>query len=118
MIAPINFEQKNIVGFTMTGNVTDDEIKQWASALDRKSDGPDKLRVYIEAEKLDDVTLDAILADLKFDVTHLTDFEKAAFVSDTALSKLSSFMAGLIPGLETKQFSLDEKEQAKQWIQH
>lgn len=117
MMQPIHFEQKNIIGFTMSGKVTDDEIKQWASALDRKSDGPDKLRVYIEAQDLDGVTLDALLSDLKFDVTHLTDFDKAAFVSDTALSKLSSFVAGLIPGLETKQFSLAEKEQARQWIE-
>ncbi len=118
MIQPINFDQDNIVGFTITGKVSAADIKQWASSLDQQRTDVGKLRVYIEVQELSDVTLDAILADLKFDVTHLTNFEKAAFVSNSALSNLSSMAAGLMPGLETKQFSLVEKEKAKRWLGH
>ena len=57
------------------------------------------------------------MADLKFDITHLGDFEKAAFVSDETWTKLSTFMASLVPGIDAKQFSTNEKEAAKQWIQ-
>lgn len=115
MIQPVNFDQDNIVGFTITGKVSAAAIRQWASSLDQQRTDVGKLRVYIEVQELSDVTLDAILADLTFDVTHLTDFEKAAFVSDLALLNLSSMVARLVPGLETKQFSLAEQEEAKQW---
>ena len=116
MIQPIDLQSENIVGLRMTGKVTEAEIKSWASRLDQKSDQSHKLRVYIEAEDIDGISLNAVMADLKFDLTHLGDFEKAAFVSDESWTKLSTFMADLVPGLDAKQFSPAEKTQAKQWI--
>lgn len=117
MIQPVNFQEENIIGFRMEGKITDDEIKSWADLLDRKSDAPRKLRVYVEATNIDDVSLEAVMADLKFDLTHLGDFEKAAFVSDEAWAKLSAFAAKLVPNIDAKHFSTDEKEAAKEWIQ-
>ena len=116
MIKPIDFQKDNIIGFRMAGKVTEAEIKEWALMLDQRSDKSRKLRVYVEADDLDDVSLSAVMADLKFDLTHLGDFEKAAFVSDAALTKISTFMASLVPNLDAKQFSPDEKEAAKKWI--
>ena len=117
MIQPIDLQNPDIVGFRMTGTITEDEIKAWAARLDRQTNQPGKLRVYIEAEDIDSATTDAVMQDLKFDLTHLGDFEKAAFVSDETWTKLSTFMANLVPNLEAKQFSPDEKEQARHWIQ-
>ena len=116
MITPIDFQDDNIIGFRMTGKISQDDIKPWAAKLDRKSDMQGKLRVYVEADDIDAVTLKAALADLKFDVTHLGDFEKAAFVSDDTWTKVSTFLADLVPGIQAKQFSLAEKEEAHQWI--
>jgi hypothetical protein len=82
MINPIDFQAPNVVSLRMTGKITEADIKQWTSALDKQSDRPGKLRVYIEYEDVDSVTLQATLADLKFDLTHLGDFEKAALVAD------------------------------------
>ncbi|WP_020601441.1 STAS/SEC14 domain-containing protein [Spirosoma spitsbergense] len=117
MITPVKFQSANIIGFRMAGTITEDEIKSWATLLDQKSEAPQKLRVYVEAEDIDDISLDALMADLKFDLTHLGDFEKAAFVSDETWTKLSTFAAGLVPNIKAKQFSLDEKEAAKEWIE-
>ena len=116
MITAIDFQDDNIVGFQMTGKITQDDIKPWAEKLDRKSDTLGKLRVYVEVEDMDAVTAKAALADLKFDVTHLGDFDKAAFVSDDTWTKISTFLADLVPSINAKQFSLDEKEEARQWI--
>ncbi len=116
MITPIDFQNDNIVGFRMTGKITQDDIKPWADKLDRKGDQLGKLRVYVEADDMDAVTAKAALADMKFDVTHLGDFDKAAFVSDDTWTKISTFLADLVPSINAKQFSLDEKEAARQWI--
>ena len=117
MISPIEFNKENIIGFRMSGKITETEIKNWASLLDQQSDEPRKLRVYVEADDIDDVSLDAVMADLKFDLTHLGDFEKAAFVSDETWAKLSTVAAKLVPNIEAKHFSMDEKEKARQWIE-
>lgn len=116
MIKPIDFTDQHIIGFQMQGKITEDEIKAWADKLDQKSDQAGKLRVYVEAKDIDSVTMDAVLEDLKFDITHLGDFEKAAFVSDETWTKLSAFMGRLVPNLEARQFALAEREQAQQWI--
>jgi hypothetical protein len=116
MITPVKFQSENIIGFRMAGTITEEEIKSWAALLDQKSEPTQKLRVYVEAEEINDVSLKAIMADLKFDLTHLGDFEKAAFVSDDPWTKLSTFAASLVPNIKAKQFSLDEKEAAKEWI--
>ena len=57
------------------------------------------------------------MADLKFTITHLGDFEKAAFVSDDTWTKLSTFVANLVPGIDAKRFAPNQKEAAKKWIQ-
>lgn len=116
MMQSIDFEEDNIVGFRMQGKITEDEIKAWANRLDQKTHRTDKLRVYVEAEDIDDVSVNAVLEDLKFDLTHLGDFVKAAFVSDETWTKLSTVAAKLIPGIEAKQFSAADKASARQWI--
>lgn len=117
MIKPINFSQENIIGFRMAGKITEAEIKEWSSLLDQKSEKPRKMRVYVEADDIDDVSLSAVMADLKFDLTHLGDFEKAAFVSDETWAKLSTVAAKLVPNIEAKHFSMSEKDKARQWIE-
>ncbi len=116
MIQPVKFQEENIIGFRMEGKINEDEIKSWADLLDQKSDASRKLRVYVEAANIDDVSLKAVMADLKFDLTHLGDFEKAAFVSDDTWTKLSAFAAKLIPNIDAKHFSVAEKDEAKEWI--
>ncbi|WP_338875112.1 STAS/SEC14 domain-containing protein [Spirosoma sp. SC4-14] len=116
MIQPIDFQSDNIVGLRMTDKITEADIKPWATLLDQKSHATDKLRVYIEYEDVDAITLKAALQDLKFDVTHLGDFEKAALVSDKSWTNLPAFVANMLPNLDAKQFSPSEKEKARQWI--
>ncbi|AKD54052.1 SpoIIAA family protein [Spirosoma radiotolerans] len=116
MIKPIEFQADNIIGFQMTGKITEADIKQWSSVLDQQSNRHDKLRVYIEYNDVDAVSLKAVLADLKFDLTHLGDFEKAALVADQSWTTVPASLANLIPNLQAKQFSMDQKDEAKQWI--
>ncbi|GAB4019372.1 hypothetical protein GCM10028808_56910 [Spirosoma migulaei] len=82
--------------------------------MDRKCDTLDKLREYIKADDMDAVTVKAALVDLKFDVSHLADVDKAAFVSDDTWTKISTFLADLFPGIHAKHFLLAEKEEARQ----
>ena len=116
MIAPIDFGIPGIVGFRVSGTVTTADIQPWASLLENKIQQEGKLRAYVEYESISGITWNAIVQDLKFDLKHLGDFEKAAIVSDKAWMNLSAKIAGFLPNLEVKTFSFAEKEQAQQWV--
>ena len=117
MIQAIDFPSDKIIGLHLTGDITEADIKPWAALLDQKTQQPAKLRVYIEYDNVNMVTLRAAIADLKFDLSHLSDFEKAALVADQTWTNLPTAVANFLPNLEAKQFSTAEKEQARQWIQ-
>ncbi len=74
MIQPVNFGKTKRVGFIITHKVRVAPIRQWASSLDQQRTDVGKLHVYIDVQALSNVTLDAILSDLKFHITHLTNF--------------------------------------------
>ncbi|RAJ97842.1 SpoIIAA-like protein [Larkinella arboricola] len=116
MIAPIDFGIPRVVGFRVNGPITTADIQPWASLLENKIQQEGKLRVYVEYETISGITWNALVQDLKFDLKHLGDFEKAAIVSDRTWLNLAAKVAGFLPNLEVKTFSFTEKEQAKQWI--
>ncbi|QJW91203.1 STAS/SEC14 domain-containing protein [Spirosoma taeanense] len=118
MIQLIDFSSNRILGFRLSATITEDDIRPWAALLDQKSNQHDKLRAYIEFDDVGTVTLKAAFADLKFDLTHLGDFEKAALVADQSWTSVPTSLGNLVPGLEARQFSSAEKEQARQWIQY
>lgn len=116
MIEPIEFTESNIVGYRVRGKVTQADIRPWATSLDSMIKQQGKLRLYVEYEGMDDLTLNALLEDFKFDVAHLNDFEKAAVVSNKNWVSAVSAVANVLPNLDVKTFSFAEKEQAQQWV--
>ncbi len=116
MVQPIDLHSDRIVAYQFSGKITADEIKSIADLLDKKTDRTEKMRFYAEYTTADGVTPKAIWEDLKFDLSHLTDFDKAAFVIDSDVLGLSAQVANLVPGLEVKYFKPDEQAQARQWV--
>ncbi len=116
MVEPIDLPNDRVVAYRFSGQLTADEIKSVADLLDKKTDHPEILRFYAEYTQTDGITPKAIWEDLKFDLSHLTDFDKVAFVMDSDVLGLSAQLANLIPGLNVKYFKPDEKEQARQWV--
>lgn len=47
----------------------------------------------------------------------LKSIKKGAIVADDTFTKTDAMIANLIPGVEVAQFSLDEMEKAREWLQ-
>lgn len=118
MIQPIDLQDDRVFAFRVNGKITTEELKPMADKLTERIRQYGKMRVYAEYVGVEGVTPRAVWEDLKFDFAHLTDFDKAALVTDKQWMNLSAGLVNLVPGLEVKLFSFDEQEQARQWILH
>ena len=117
MINLISTNKDNIVGFHIKGKIDTQDFHRVATVIEDLLKTYDKLRIYAEVESIDGMTIPAFIKDLKFTLKHFHDFEKEAIVSNSSwLEKLAAFSDGLFPSIEVKHFSLEEKDQALEWI--
>ncbi|GAA4400092.1 hypothetical protein GCM10023187_12870 [Nibrella viscosa] len=116
MIEGIEFDIPNIIGYRISGHITTADIKPWAELLDATIKEQGKLRLYVEYDGIEGLTWNAVKEDLKFDINHLSDFEKAAVVTDKTWVNLPALAANILPNLEVKTFTFAERPQAIQWI--
>ncbi|QKZ11535.1 STAS/SEC14 domain-containing protein [Spirosoma sp. KUDC1026] len=118
MITPIDLQADNVIGCHIEGTVTAAELQSLYDQLTPRLEQHDKMRVYAEYIEIDGIEWEALWKDLKFDLAHLTDFEKAAVVTDKAWVGLSARLANIVPGLDVKFFKFSEQEQARQWVKN
>ncbi|QJW89918.1 STAS/SEC14 domain-containing protein [Spirosoma taeanense] len=116
MIQPIDLQADNVFAYRIEGEVRASEMRPLVNILETKLQQHKKMRLYAEYVGVEDVSLTAVWEDLKFNFSHLTDFEKAAIVTDRDWIGLSAGLVGLIPGLDVKFFTFAEQEQARQWV--
>lgn len=118
MLQTVNLKQDNIAGIRISGDVTGDKAYAFISKIMDMLDEYEKIRLYIEFDSIESLSWEAMKAEwrLKSQLARLIDFEKVAYVSDSTLADISSFMADLFPGIEARSYTLDEREQATDWI--
>ncbi|WP_338876747.1 STAS/SEC14 domain-containing protein [Spirosoma sp. SC4-14] len=116
MIKALDLNDDRILGYRIEGKITAAELKPLFARVEEKKREHKKMRVYAEYVRMNGLSLGAIWEDIKFDITHFTDFEKVAVVTDTDWVGITGKAAGLIPGLEVRLFSCSEQEQAHEWI--
>ena len=108
----------NVVGFTASGEVSEDDYEDvLIPAMESKLQAYDKIRALYnfgpEFEKFDG---DAMWEDTKVGMQHLTDFEKIAVVADQKWIRRSIKAFGwLMPG-EVKLYDGDQLDEAKAWV--
>ncbi|MCL4243854.1 MAG: STAS/SEC14 domain-containing protein [Candidatus Dadabacteria bacterium] len=117
MIEIIPFEEGNIIGFRLKGKLEDSEFDDIVRILEERLKLHKKLRVYAEVEEFKGMSVNSFMKDIHYGLKHWRDFDKEAVVSDKGWLRVWAEIAGsIIPGVEVKHFSFDEKEEAKEWI--
>lgn len=108
----------NVVGFTASGEVSDDDYEDvLIPAMEERFATYDKIRaLYYFDEGFEEFEAEAVWDDAKVGLKHLTDFEKIAVVSDQKWIRRSIKAFGwLMPG-EVKLYEVSELEEAKAWV--
>lgn len=117
MVEIISIDGDNIIGCRIEGKINREDMEKLSSITEQKLRNNKKLRVYVEVEELDGISLEAFLEDLKLGFRHFRDFEKKAVVTDHKwVNRITPLANRIFPGIETKCFSFGERETAKEWI--
>jgi hypothetical protein len=118
MIEFIPIPADNVIGVRIAGKMEKADIDKTAKAIEEKLTIYDKVNIYAEIESFEGITLKALVADIKFAVPHLRDFEKKAVVSEKHwIENLVAIGDKLFPSVEVRHFAFDQKDEALKWVQ-
>lgn len=122
MIEILDMQEENTLGFRVDGEMGKDELQNVFELFEKKVEKNGKVKFYTEITNfgINDLTADAVKADIKFWLTHptiLPNFEKVALVTDLSwVKKIFEVECALIPTLIGKSFPLTEKDEALEWL--
>ena len=117
MIEIIPFDEENIIGFRVKGRLEDNEFDEIVGIMEERLKLHKKLRVYAEMEEFKGMSVNSFMKDIHYSLRYWRNFDKEAVVSDKGWLKTWIGIAGsIVPGVEVRHFTFDEKEEAKEWI--
>jgi len=117
MVELLELQLPGVVGVRIRGRVEKADILRIARAAEETLGQGFKLKVYVELESLEGISLEALLEDLRFALPHFKDFKKKAVVSDKGwLTRLGEITSKFFPTIEVRQFSWEEKQEAREWV--
>lgn len=123
MLDIINGLPDNTLGFSAKGNVTSEDYETvLIPAVEEKLKTHDKIRLlYHLGDEFKKFEAGAMWDDAKVGLTHITEWEKIAIVTDVNWIQQAGKIFGLaietkaVPG-DVKVFHNSELEEAKEWI--
>lgn len=108
----------NVVGYSLSGEVSDQEFTQAASELKDDIAREGRIRVLF---RLRDLSAASFTTDLKnrfeFVREHNQGIERVALVSDDAATGLLGKLADVLPEIELKTFDHDDEATAWAWLE-
>lgn len=117
MLEIIPFEEGNIIGFRLSGKMEDDEFDEIVVRMEGMLKEHKKLRIYAEVEEFKGMSVNTFMKDIHYGLKHWRDIEKEAVVSDKGwIKSWAGFASSLIPNIEVRCFSFEQKDEAKEWI--
>lgn len=107
----------HVVAVEVDGEVETRDFDKILEVVEDKLNRHNKLRIYVEIKSLGKVSPQALFDDIKAAVKHWNRFDKQAVVTDnTTLHTGVKFAGRLVPGIEVRAFTFNEREPARQWI--
>lgn len=118
MIQLIPMPMANVIGVRISGKMEKVDIEKTTQAIEEKLTVYDKVNIYAEIESFEGISLEALVADIKFAFPHLRDVDRKAIVSEKHwIENLVAIGDKLFPSAEVRHFSFDQKDEALRWVQ-
>jgi len=117
MITLIPIADPQVVSVSIDGSIKKADIDAVIEACNRAFATAGPVAIYVEVAHLGGITLDALVADLTYGLSHLNHFAKKAVVSDVQwMAPLVAVGDKLFPSLQVRHFSPDQREEALAWV--
>lgn len=106
----------DLIAVSVDGKLTKEDYDKF-NRMVRLKDHADDLKLYVEINDWEGITLKAIFEDIKASFEHYNDISKMAIAGDARWLK-NWTKAGdvLTPGIEVKSFAVSERDQAMSWL--
>jgi hypothetical protein len=117
MLQIIELKEKNIVATKASGKLRKEDIEKIHPLIHAILDKGMKVRWYFEMDNFTGWDLPSLWEDLKMDTAHARDYEKIAMVGDKKWQEWITQFMKPFTNAEIKYFNIDQKEDAKNWIE-
>jgi hypothetical protein len=116
MYRRISEDGGNVLGYRLSGRLTEAEVKEIQRELDAVIEEHGKVRVLCEMGDFSGAEPGAIWQDLKFTPRYVNDLERFALVGDKHWHKLITELSDKAGIADARFFELAEVDRAWKWI--
>jgi hypothetical protein len=121
MFTELKMSHDHVAGIKAGKNISKEEMEKSFEVILNKMESRSKVNLYMEVEGWEGLDMDAFIEDIRLSFGNLGKFlknvEKIALVTDSKfIQESASIGYKLIPSIELKTFSLEEKDTANTWL--
>lgn len=116
MLQLLEESRDELVAVRLAGSVDRHDYDVMLPILEEKIKQYGKIRIYAELQEVEDISLQALWEDLKFDFRHATDFERVAVVGNRKWLDWLTVMATPFTTAEIKYFEPIDRDKALDWV--
>lgn len=123
MISKIDLKDPRVLAFKIERHISAKELTDLFDDMKGKMKSSEHLRLYLEMHDLSGMDPSAVWEDLRFAFNNMDEMikkiERVAFVAKSNwLRLLATGEYKLIPNIEEKSFTLEQKDEALEWIKN
>lgn len=104
----------NIIQVIVRGKITETDMQEITTMYKEKVTKEEPINLLLVMEDMEGITMKGLLKDMEL-AKYLTSLKKVAIVGDKTWLEVDAKVENLMPGVEIKQFDLNEKEKALDW---
>lgn len=116
MIHILKTHKDNLIAAKLEGKISKSDVEKIHPLIHKIAENEKKADFYFEMHNFHGYDLQGLLADLKVDASHLSDYGKMAFVGEKKWQEWVAKATDFFTSSEVKFFDLKDKEEALIWI--
>lgn len=122
MIQEFKLDSEKVMGLRIEGKVEQGEYEPVLESLENKLNTAGHINLYMEVPHTPNIPAQAVWDSIKVGLANLKNYndklDRVAVVTDKGWLKAATALENaLFPGIEERSFSMEEAEEAKNWIQ-
>lgn len=106
----------NVIEANVRGEITETDMEKITTLYKEKVTKEEPINLLLVMEDLDGITIKSVLKDMEM-AKYLKSLNKVALIGDKTWLKVDAKIENLMPGVIIKQFDLNEKENALNWVE-
>ncbi|WP_089317335.1 STAS/SEC14 domain-containing protein [Pontibacter ummariensis] len=116
MIQVLEESKEDIVAFRISGKVDKNDYQVMLPVLEEKIRQHGKVRVYAEMQDVEEYSLEALWDEIRYDISHATDFSRVAIVGGRRWTNWLTNLAKPFTSAEVKYYDFSDRSKAWSWI--